>query len=261
MALVNATRMIGTYTDDFGNEYPNLNVKFGDDVPAPVIQNLYATRTNEVNCGATGLFTPRALIATFNTGVIHRFPLASRDNADLEEAITLLKDNNAACIDLEGEKWNLVPQTFFTGTTFRTTPFTDIPSQKVQESISYDYAPDIQASGNVRLSTRIEKTPTALNACQKSALDDAQVQGGGICAGGGLGISPRKYIIQAIATKTGDPAGAKPRRVTRYAIVSTKVAAEIKTAIDEIAPCAYCVGYQGESVKNVHLLFATPTPP
>lgn len=257
MALVNARRMIGTYEDDFGNEYPNLNVKFGDDVPDPVIQDLYAVRTNEVNCGATGLFTPRALIATFNTGVIHRFPLASRDNADLEEAVNLLKDNNAVCIDLEGEKWNLVPQTFFSGTNFRTDPFTDIPSQKVQESVSYDYTPDIQASGTIRLSTRVEKTPTALNACQKSGLDDAQVQGGGICAGGGLGISPRRYIIQALATKTGDPVDAKPRRVVRNAIISDKVAANIKTAITGIAPCAYCVGYQGESVKNVHLLFAT----
>ena len=260
MALVNATRMIGTYTDDFGNEYPNLNVKFGDDVPVPVIQTLYATRTNEVNCGATKLFTPRALIATFNTGVIHRFPLPNRDFTDLQEAVNLLKDNNAVCIDLEGEKWSLVPQSFFTGTSFRTNPFTNIPSQKVQESISYDYAPDIQTSGNVRLVTRIEKTPTALNACQKSALNNAQVQGGGICAGGGLGISPRKYIIQAIATKTGDPADANPRRVVRNAIVSDKVAANIKTAITEIAPCAYCVGYQGESVENVHLLFTTTTP-
>lgn len=260
MALVNATRMIGTYTDDFGNDYPNLNVKFGDDVPATVIQTLYATRTNEVNCGATGLFTPRALIATFNTGVVHRFPLANRDHASLEEAVNLLKDDEAVCIDLEGEKWSLVPQSFFTGTTFRSAPFTDIPSEKVQESVSYDYTPDIQVSGTVRLSTRVEKTPTALNACQKSGLEDVQVQGGGICAGGGLGISPRRYIIQALATKAGDPVGAKPRRVVRNAIVSDKIAANIKTAITEIAPCAYCVGYQGESVKNVHLLFATATP-
>lgn len=260
MALVNATRMIGTYTDDFDNEYPSLNVKFGDDVPTAVIQQLYAARTDGVNCGATGLFTPRALIATFNTGVIHRFPLANRDHAGLKEAIELLKDNNAICIDLEGENWSLVPQTFFSGTTFRTNPFTDIPSVKDQESIAYDYTPDIQASGTVRLSTRVEKIPTALNACQKSGLDNVQVQGGGICAGAGLGISPRKYIIQALATKTGDAVGAKPRRVVRNAIISDKAGANIKTAITDIAPCAYCVGYQGESVKNVHLLFTTEEP-
>lgn len=259
MALVNATRMIGTYTDDFGNEYPNLNVKFGDDVPSAVVQQLYAVRNNEVNCGATSLFTPRALIATFNTGTIHRFPLASRETADIEEAVNLLKSNNAVCIDLEGESWNLVPQTFFTAD-FRTDPFTDIPSEKVQESISFNYSPDIQASGELRLSTRIEKTPTALNACQKSGLNNVEIQGGGICSGRALGISPRKYVIQATATKSGDPADAKPRRVIRNAIVSNKVATEIKSAIDEIAPCAYCVGYSGESVKNVHLLFTSETP-
>lgn len=49
MALVRSDRMIGTYTDDFGTEYPNLNVKFGDDVPSAVVQQLYATRTNEAD--------------------------------------------------------------------------------------------------------------------------------------------------------------------------------------------------------------------
>ncbi|MCA2652893.1 hypothetical protein [Microcystis sp. M061S2] len=258
MALVRSDRMIGTYTDDFGTEYPNLNVKFGDDVPNAVVQQLYATRTDEVNCGAVGLFVPRALIATFTNGNIHRFPLASRETADIEEAVLLLKSNNAACIDLEGESWNLVPQTFFAGATFRTSPFTDIPSAKVQESVSFDYTPDIQASGNVRLSTRIETAPTALNACQKSALSDVEVQGGGICSGRSLGISPRKYIIQAVARKSGETAASKPRRVSRNAIVSDKSAATIKSQIDGIAPCAYCVGYRGESVKNVHLLFNEP---
>lgn len=260
MALVNASRMIGTYTDDFGNEYPSLNVKFGDDAPNSVIQQLYALRTNEVNCGATSLFTPRALIATFNDGTKHRFPLASRETADIEEAVNLLKSNNAACIDLEGESWNLVPQTFFNAT-FRTDPFTDIPSQKVQQSVSFNYSPDIQASGEIRLSTRVETNPTALNACQKAGLNDVEIQGGGICSGRALGISPRKYVIQAIARKTGEPSDAKPRRVIRNAPISNKAATEIKAAIDEIAPCAYCVGYIGESVKNVHLLFTTDETP
>jgi hypothetical protein len=107
----------------------------------------------------------------------------------------------------------------------------------------------------VRLSTRIETNPSSLNGCQKSALDDVEVEGGGICSGKSLGISPRKYIIQAIARKTGEGADVKPRKVKRNAIVSAKEAATIKSQIGGIAPCAYCVGYQGESVKNIHLLF------
>jgi hypothetical protein len=254
MALVNATRMLPSYTDDLGNEYTNLNVKFGDDAPTEVIDDLYSPRDAVISCAATSLFSPRALIATFTNGTIHRFPLGSRATADIEEAVLLLKENNAVCIDLEGESWSLVPQTFFTAS-FRTTPFTDIPSSKVQESISFDYTPDIQASGSVRLSTRMETNPTSLNGCQKSALEDVQVEGGGICSGKSLGISPRKYIIQAIARKTGEATGTKPRKVRRNAIVSAKEAATIKSQIDGIAPCAYCVGYQGESVKNIHLLF------
>jgi|GEM_PF-3113077 hypothetical protein len=254
MALVNATRMLPNYTDDFGNVYTNLNVKFGDDAPTEVIDDLYSARTALISCAATSLFSPRALIATFTNGTIHRFPLGSRATADIEEAVLLLKENDAVCIDLAGEGWNLVPQTFFT-VSFRQTPFTDIPSAKVQESVSFDYLPDIQASGNVRLSTRIETNPTTLNGCQKSALDDVQVQGGGICSGKSLGISPRKYVIQALAKKSGEGNDVRPRRVVRNAIVSAKVAATIKSEVDGIAPCAYCVGYQGESVKNVHLLF------
>lgn len=260
MALVNATRMLPTYTDDFGTEYKNLNVKFGDDVPSAVIEDLYDARTNIISCAATSLFSPRALIATFEDGTKHRFPLASRTTADIETAVLLLKKNTAICIDLEGESWNLVPQTFFSEATFKTTPFTDIPSEKVQESISFNYAPDIQAEGNVRLSTRVEKNPTSLNNCQKSALDDAKIQGGGICSGKSLGISPRKYIIQALAKKTGEGDDIPPRRVVRNAIVSSKTAATLKSDIDGIAPCAYCVGYQGESVKNVHLLFNATDP-
>ena len=254
MALVNATRMVPTYTDDLGNVYTNLNVKFGDDVPTEVIDDLYSPRDAVISCAATSLFSPRALIATFTNGTIHRFPLGSRATADIQEAVLLLKTNDAVCIDLEGESWSLVPQTFFTAS-FRTSPFTDIPSSKVQESISFDYTPDIQASGTVRLSTRIETNPSSLNECQKSALDDVEVEGGGICSGKSLGISPRKYIIQAIARKTGEGADVKPRKVKRNAIVSAKEAATIKSQIGGIAPCAYCVGYQGESVKNIHLLF------
>jgi len=252
--------MLPTYTDDFGTEYKNLNVKFGDDAPTAVIEDLYDARTNIISCAATKLFSPRALVATFENGTQHRFPLASRATDDIETAVLLLKKNAAVCIDLEGESWNLVPQTFFSGTTFRSTPFTDIPSEKVQESISFNYAPDIQASGNVRLSTRVEKNPSSLNGCQKSALDDAKIQGGGICSGKSLGISPRKYIIQALAKKTGEGDDVNPRRVVRNAIVSSKLPATLKSDIDEIAPCAYCVGYQGESVKNIHLLFNEATP-
>lgn len=259
MALINSLRKLDIYTDDFGNEYPNLNVKFGDNAPSAVLTDLYSVRGGEVGCGTSNLFTPRALIATFTNGSIHRFPLGSRATSDIEDAVTLLKDNDAACIDLEGESWSIVPQGFFIGTTtFKTTPFTDIPSAKVQESVSYNYSPDVQATGTVRLRTRMETAPSALNACQKSALDNATVEGGGICSGEALGISPRRYIMQALATKTGDPAG-KVRRVVRNAIVSDKAAADILTEIDGIAPCAYCVGYRGESVKNIHLLFtATP---
>jgi hypothetical protein len=261
MALINASRMIPNYTDDFGNDYKNLNVKFGDGAPTAVTDDFYDDRTSSISCASTSLFSPRALIATFDDGTIHKFPLASRATGDIEDAVLLLKTNNAVCIDLEGESWTLVPQTFFATATFKSTPFTDIPSEKVQESITFDYSSDIQASGTVKLTTRIETAPTALNTCQKSALESPQVQSGGICAGRSLGITPRKYIISALATKTGDPVTAPPRKVIRNAIVSTKVGATIITKITGIAPCAYCVGYRGESVKNVHLLFnAPPTP-
>lgn len=254
MASVNFQRMIGTYTDDFGNSYPNLNVKFGANVPNAVIQQLYAARTAEVNCGAVKLFNPRSLVAIFQNGTTHKFPLATRNTADIEEAVILLKDNNAACIDLEGESWSLVPSTFFSGANFRSTPWTDIPDAKVQQSVAFDYTPDIQASGTIRLTTTIETNPTALNACQKSGLTSPEVIGGGICSGRSLGITPRRFKIQALSTRSGDPAGTE-RRVARQAIISVKGGSEIKGKITGIAPCAYCVGYEGESVKNVHLLF------
>lgn len=252
MALVNTTYQISTYIDDFGREVKNVPIKFGDGAPNAVLSQLYTPRTAEVSCGATNLFKLRRLRAVFIDGSTHEFPLPNRTPEAIEDALNLLLANEAACVSLIGEKWGLVPSTRFGGISFRGTPFTNIPSRGVKESVSYNYQSDF-VGGVLRTSTSIEKAPTELADCQKSGLDNAVVEGGGICSAAGLGLAPRKYIIQALATKAGDPPD-KIRRVTRQAIISERSSASIETAIAGIAPCAYCVGYQGESIDNLQLL-------
>lgn len=72
MALVNATLMVATYTDDFGNTYSNVPIKFGDNAPAAVLTAFgYALRTNAVVCGGN---LPRYALLT---GYLLRWQFAS----------------------------------------------------------------------------------------------------------------------------------------------------------------------------------------
>ena len=111
-------------------------------------------------------------------------------------------------------------------------------------------------AGTLRLSFAIEETPDDLLKCQKEGLSDAK-SNKGICSGGALGIKPRHLIIQALATidQTVLPGvqEGRIRSVRRNANVS-KIGELIKTA-QAIGKCAYCLGYQGESLRQINNLF------
>jgi hypothetical protein len=262
MALINTSNQIKDYVDDFGTVYSSpIPLKFGDDVPAGALTLPgYENRTTFVSCSGGLPFTPRYMEALFINGSKHKFVIQNRTFEVLQQALTTLIAANAICIDLVGESWSVVPPGILGGSlTFKSSPFTDIPSSRVTQSVAYDYTPDVQTTGNLRFRTSIETNPTALNTCQKSALANTAVSGGGICSGSALGITPRKWVIQALATKSDDPAG-KSRSVRRNAVVSTKEAAAIKSSVSGIVACAYCVGYQGESATSLqNLITSAPT--
>lgn len=252
MARVKTGWRLATYTDDFGNDYNDLSFKFGNDVPDALLQGLGLTQGTLLPCSGSVPFQPRYLQVTFDGGSVHRFPVATRDR--IEAAVTVLRNFNQSgfrtvCINLEGEKWNLITSRAFPATTpsFRSNPYTNIQDRGLKENVRFEYDSDVL--GNlIQLSVQVEVAPNDLNTCQKSCLQNPQTAIG-ICGGSGLGISPRKFTIQALGSNGGITS-----RVIRQVKVSNSQSQDIRGCITNIAPCAYCLSYKGESIRNLHNL-------
>ncbi|PSF30585.1 hypothetical protein C7H19_23680 [Aphanothece hegewaldii CCALA 016] len=259
MALVNASLQVSVYTDDFGNTYENVPIKFGDTVDAKVITTMgYTARAGGVICSGNLPFAMRHLVAVFADGSTNMLPVAKRsDIPDLVGRLIGLKAVNnspkaAVCVSLVGEKWNLLTAKVYGNAEFKTTAYDNIPSSGKKTSYRFTYNSDV-LSGNVQLSTAIEIAPSDLHDCQKAGLGTVET-GAGICSGASLGLKGRHYVIQALAKKSGETEA--KRRVTRQAIVAAQSAVNIKAVIASIDGCAFCLGYMGESVVNVHNLVA-----
>ena len=244
MSRYNLNFQIDKYTDDFGNEYDNVPVKIQGN--APQIATCYTPKSG-VSCGGSLLFKKRHLLATFPDGRKLQYP--SADYADAVACGNILKAE-AICIDLVGEYWSFVPGALLGNLQFKDTPYSGLPKRKVYKSWNYNYTSSVNFIGTVKLVARIPTDNTDLEACAKANLAGAQ-EGGGICAAGGL-VEPRHWIIQALA----DDGNPKLGKVSRKAFVSANAGAAIKSSASGVADCAACLGYQGESVKNFHLLLA-----
>ena len=251
MALVNATKMMASYLNDFGEEIRNLPVKFTSEAIIP--DGFYQDREEVTRCGSTGgLFKPRRLIATFEFGV-HEYPIADANN--LESSIVALKQAGAICIDLSGESWVNVPKGLIKSPTFRTTPYpievTNVDGSTDPNSVNgsgntqsgeFKYNSDIASIGEVVLRYSIEKKPENLLNAMLNCLEDAQETEPTYCTAGSVGIRGRHFIAKAaVGTKN---------TLARQAKISNR--ADIKDCGELLAAEAYCLGYKGESIKNVN---------
>lgn len=247
MALVNINYRFPNYVDDFGASIPNIPAKFGQDLADTIITGMgYTLRPAAISCGGVaGIFQPRHLIATFENGSVHKFLV---NIADVIAKGQFLYAQGAVCVALEGEKWGNVPSNKFPNdTTFRTSPWSNLPDRGIKDAFTFNYTSDV-VSGVIKMATNIETLPEALQNCQKAGLADAVKGAGGICKLSASNVVPRKLIIQAIGTKDGDAATRK-RIVRRQAKVSKR--ADLATVGKDIAACAYCLGYEGESIRNL----------
>jgi hypothetical protein len=255
MPLINTDYMVATYTDDFGKTYPNIPIKFSDSVSGTLLTAFgYALRSGVTVCGGNLPFQMRYLQAVFADGTSHQFPVFNR--ANIAARVASLKANDAICINLVGEQWNVLPPSITGEASFKSTPYTDISPTGLKTSYSFTYSSDVLSATSeeateptLTLKTSVETAPTALHDCQIAGLEDATAGSIGICSIAGVGIDPRKYIIQALAKKGEET---KFRRVVRQAIVSNEAAADILAVVEDVSSCAYCLGYRGESITNVH---------
>lgn len=256
MALVDATKMMASYINDFGEEIKNLPVKFTAEAIIP--DGFYQDREEVTRCGSTGnLFKPRRLIATFEFG-IHEYPIANVDN--LESSILALKQAGAICIDLKGETWKNVPKGLINSPTFKTEPYpieavnpdgssdpNSVNGSGDSESGEFVYNSDISSIGAVILRYSIEEKPANLHEAMLDCLQDAKETEPTYCTAGSVGIRGRYFIVKAaVGTKN---------TLARQAKISNRQ--DIKDCGELLAVEAYCLGYKGESIKNVNNLVSS----
>lgn len=260
MATVNNYYMLASYTTDFGVDIKNINTKFGNDITRDLLLCLgYENRAVASLCPVTARFTPRHLEAIFPNGAKHKFIIDTSDGDAFTKFVKCLIDAQAVCINLIGEKYRLLTEKDIGKVDYKTTPYTDIPNKASKKTYRYTYSSDVLKT-EITLATPIETLPTTLNEAQTACLGTTKTDKG-ICSGAGLGITPRRFVIQAINEKVIPGIdGKKYGDVSRYAPVALRSPQDLKDCAKKIATAAYCLGYEGESIKNIQDLISTDTP-
>jgi hypothetical protein len=282
MGIRNADFWIKEYVDDFGNKYPNYKFKISgvaprfNDVKGAA---LYQERVQGVACGDTRLFKHRRLRVKFYNGATIEFPVARPDLIDdmvkilkpslLNNAIPGAGGDEAACIDLIGEKWNFVPPGLIgaSQSDFQTTPITngDPEAGDKKTTYVYKYVSEVPTVGEITTSFPIHDDSETLRNCQLEGMTDYELKDTSIvpCSAKTLGVKPRHFLIKSALTFDSNGlfiGGQQDKAVIRMAPVSGDsgllFSDKAKAVGKKLADCAYCLGWNGESVKNVHLLLS-----
>lgn len=245
MSRYNVSREMGIYEDDFGNQYEHVPVRIQSNAPA--IEALYQPRDSGA-CSPSRYFSPRYLKATFADGRVLKYPVAFETSVKGNAAI--LKAQGAVCLDYVGEKWNFIFGSVVGGNlSYKAGNYTGLIASKKFDTGSFTYTSELGLNGIIVINApfRVPSNDNGeLKACQTRGLE-SPVDSTGICTPSGL-IVPRYLIIKANAIDADGHNG----KVVRKALISLK--ASLNTTAVEIAGCANCLGYQGESVKGVENL-------
>ena len=268
MARIKATLGV-EYTDDFGNESPTP-IPFKIHADAPIPDDFYVPREQVVCTGGGTGFKMRKLKATFAKtdsfpdvpNGTFEYPVPTRrDSTGIVALGQALFQLGAICIDLDGEKWIRIGKGVIGSTkNFKVTPYTDIPGEPEKTGYNYTYDSDVAEVGtNLAFSVSVETLPESLKNAQISCLANAVEKVAGsksICAGGSQGITPRYFILQALSRSPEAVSGNLPPdgTVIRKVNVSAFPANDHKTCGDGLVELAYCLGYKGESIRNLHEL-------
>ena len=246
MSRYNVQYEMGVYETDFGVQYEHLKIKiqFG----APGIETIYQLRTAG-GCSPKTYFKPRHIIATFVDGRKLIYPVAFETS--VRTTALILKNLGAVCMDYVGEKWSLIFGAAIGGgnLSYKTTNYSALAPSKSYETGSFDYTSDLGLQGlsTVQLPYKVPSNDVSdLVNCQKRGLNNSQ-ESKGICVAQGL-IIPRMLIIKANSLDGDGHIG----KVIRQAKVSER--ASVATIAVEIAGCASCLGYEGESINGLESL-------
>lgn len=244
------SKVMPNYKSDLGFDYKNIGFKLkAGRANLGAGCGAYTDKTNSF-CPSPNLFKPRAIICTFVDGERVRFPVS--DPSLITSCIQVLKKNvNIVCMDLDGESWGVVPPTLGKYTPTNTAYL--LPTGKRSDKVtgSYDYTSDVL--GLVGDKYAIERDPepisTALLGCLENKRDkDKCVLNAGVKA---------RYVIVTANGQTQIDNGGGGTVVTPTTIIRKGKVSKTEDIINCITAAGnvgLCVGYKGESIRNVHLL-------
>lgn len=276
MGITNASYQV-RYIDDFGNVHPHYKIR--NSAVAPKWEQVkgvagYTERGSGVSCGSTNLFKARRLKVVFNNGKTIEYIVPRVELID--DMVKVLKpsllnnlipgegDNEAACIHLIGERWSFVPpgQVGLSQGDFRKTPITGVQDTGSQKTTYlYKYTSEIPTVGEINTSFAVHIDSETLRNCQVEGMSNWEAKDQSnpvICRTNGLGISPRHFIIKTLLEFDSNgiiPGGKNRFKGVRQAPIDNT--GKAKSVARAIADCAYCLGWKGESARNVHLLLGS----
>lgn len=205
-------------------------------------------------CPPSKFFSMRHLVATFDDGGTPgrrgariKFPVSSPSVLDITAAVLALKACGAVCIDLVGERWTVVPPSIG-GYTAGADKMVLNNDGKMAEKKSgrINYTSDA-AGANQLVNVAYELEPVALSNAIDGCVGPLDDSPACVLAG----ISPRRGIAKGAVVNADNP------KATFARTAPIRSLAEVQNCIATVGnlPFVQCMGYRGENIRRVDLLF------
>ena len=230
-----------TYTTDLGFAYGDVKFKLKRGRGELNVDNgcgTYLPSVRGVCASPNRFFKMRALIVTMVDGEKVRLPISTVDR--IVACVQALKGNeDVACIDLDGEEWGVIPPTLGGYTTNNTVYQLPTGSKSEKFNGAYDYTSDVLGLSVDKYA--IEQNPESISLQLLECLANRREKDRCILT---AGVRARHIVVIAN--------GSNNSAIVRKGKVSTL--ADVLTCVQGLTDRVLCIGYKGESIKNVDLL-------
>lgn len=235
------------YTSDLGIKYDEFRFKIRDPLGTMIIGCTgYVVPGDTISCGFSQLLKPRALVALFDDGARVRFPIPTIGKV-AECAKKLLENKKIVCLDLDGEYWSLVPpQVGDYKPKFQNFNLAAGKANKLTGTMQYKS----DALGEIDLRWQMEEKPEKITKIAEKCINS---KGSNSCAVR-IPIRARHVIFHSTGRKvmdSGNKAFHVQKIVRKYPVDAI---GGICDCLKKLGNESECVGYKGESIKNLHLL-------
>lgn len=246
--------VVGQYISDIANT-PYDNVGFKQRAGFEDCNATFGYLEGVTNlCPPSSLFKMRYLKATFEDGGTPgrrgsqiQFPVNSPDPVSIEADVTALKACGAVCIDLIGERWTVVPPSLGNYTVGTDQMVLDNDGEFADKRAGRAIYSSDALGANQIVNVAYEIEPVALSSVIDGCVGPIDEQAACLIAG----ISPRRAIAK------GSVANATNPKATFSRAAPIRILSEVQDCISNVGnlPFVQCVGYRGENIRRIDLLF------